>query len=86
MIAFQFNGKTWFYDNSCEFIIELGRYTGSYQINKRFNNIDNALAYYAAYQVSNGYKKRLSMICGNTNRKTVLGFYLTQREGLKNNG
>jgi hypothetical protein len=78
--SFHFNGKTWFYDNETEFLIEIGRYLNSYQNHKKFNNIDDAIKYYNAYLISDGYKKRLSMVTND--KKTIIAYQLTKKEGI----
>jgi hypothetical protein len=42
-----------------EFLIQVGRYKGSYKTKYKFNTLTQAWLWYKAINIGNGYKKRL---------------------------
>lgn len=54
------DGKRIAYADTTEFLVQVGRYNSAYQTRYSFTgNIHQAVAYYRALNVGNGYKKRL---------------------------
>lgn len=41
------------------YTVEVGRYKGSYKLRYRFSNENQAIMYFNAINIGNGYKKRL---------------------------
>lgn len=68
MKTFDYAGKTWRYDEKTIFQLEIGRYHNSYHHRQSFPHdmLENAIEEYEQMNVSDGYKKRLSMIANNT--------------------
>jgi hypothetical protein len=84
MKTFDYAGKTWEYDHLTVFLFELGRYENTYKVHKEFGEwivsddspLGVAVSTYENFHVSDGYKKRLSMV--NKGEKTIIA-----REGSK---
>jgi hypothetical protein len=56
----ELDGKQIAYTDETEFLVEVGRYRGSYKTRWRFvGNIHKAVMYYRGLNIGNGYKKRL---------------------------
>lgn len=54
------DGRTIAYTDKTEFFVEVGRYHSRYQIKHVFTgNLAQAVSYFNAINVGNGYKKRL---------------------------
>ncbi len=67
MKTFNYGGRSYHYESTeCypAFEMEIGRLTNSYKTHALFHNHDDAIAAYEAFQVSNGYKKRLRLHTG----------------------
>lgn len=87
MKTFNFNGRSYDYDDDTIFYLQLGRYDNAYTTIKKFTNVccdDNfsphtfAIAAYQKHEVSNGYKKRLVMI-DSYDKKIVLAKEISKR-------
>lgn len=60
------DGKTIGYADCTEFLVQVGKGKGSYKTRYSFKgNLAQAVAYYNAINIGNGYKKRLYMPTGN---------------------
>jgi len=58
----ELNGKKIAYTNQTEFLVQIGKDKGSYRTKYRFvGNLHQAVMYYSAINIGNGYKKRLLM-------------------------
>ena len=58
----ELNGKNIAYTNQTEFLVQIGKDKGSYKTKYRFvGNLHQAVMYYNAINIGNGYKKRLLM-------------------------
>ena len=58
----ELNGKNIAYTNQTEFLVQIGKDKGSYKTKYRFvGNLHQAVKYYNAINIGNGYKKRLLM-------------------------
>lgn len=56
----ELDGKRIAYADTTEFLVQVGRYNSAYKTRYAFTgNIHQAVAYYRALNVGNGYKKRL---------------------------
>lgn len=56
----ELDGKRIAYCDQTEFLVQVGRYNSAYKTRYAFTgNIHQAVAYYRALNVGNGYKKRL---------------------------
>lgn len=54
------DGKTIAYTDQTEFLVEVGRYSGSYRTKYAFTgNLAQAVFYFNAINIGRGYKKRL---------------------------
>ena len=54
------DGKRIAYTDETEFLVEVGRYQGSYATRYSFTgNLAQAVTYFNAINIGNGYKKRL---------------------------
>ena len=54
------DGATIAYTNATEFLVEVGRYQGAYHTRYSFTgNLTQAVLYFNAINIGNGYKKRL---------------------------
>jgi len=62
MKTFDYAGKSWEYDDCTLFIVEMGRYHNSYSYSQQFMKWKQAIETYEAMNVSDGYKKRLSIV------------------------
>lgn len=60
MLTAILDGKSIAYSESTEFLVEIGKGKGKYSIRYRFvGNLSQAVFYYNAINIGNGYKKRL---------------------------
>lgn len=54
------DGKLVAYSSQTEFLVQVGRYRGTYKTRYRFvGNLAQACMYYRGINIGNGYKKRL---------------------------
>ncbi len=86
---FNYNGQSWEYQpGTTLFILETGRYDNAYRTKKTFTPADypgdklpkEAIEYYERFQVSDGYKKRLSMIT-EAKKQSLAHFISFRKEG-----
>lgn len=60
------DGKRIAYTDHTTFEVQVGRYSGSYRTKYAFTgNLHQAVRYFNAINIGNGYKKRLTMVGGN---------------------
>lgn len=64
-------GKEYNYNDNTEFLVQVGKDSGSYKTKYSFSgNLDQAVHYYKCINIGNGYKKRL--LCKEWNNKTLV--------------
>jgi len=62
IITQELDGKKIAYTNETEFLVQVGRYKGSYKTRHRFvGNLGQAVLWFNGINVGSGYKKRLLM-------------------------
>jgi NRPS condensation-like uncharacterized protein len=60
------NGKPIAFTDRTMFLVEVGRYAGSYKTRYSFTgNLAQAVLYFNAINIGRGYKKRLTMVGAN---------------------
>jgi len=60
------DGKKIAYTDTTQFEVQVGRYKGAYRTRYAFTgNLHQAVSYYRAINIGNGYKKRLLMPSAN---------------------
>lgn len=69
------NGVAVAYQSKTLFVIEVGRGTGSYRVEKCVvGSLYRAMLWYRGINVGLGYKKRLRMLCGRSERTLLRQF------------
>lgn len=72
---FEYGGLSYSYNEDTVFHVELGRYDNQYRLKEMFFAPLPAIAAYEKLSVSNGYKKRLSVVLHG--KKTILAKQIT---------